>query len=85
MGLINEIVPADELRDRAMALATELANGPTKAYGAMRKLLRESWSNDLQSQFAAETRVIKYTADSADAAEAITAFPQKRKPKFTGR
>ncbi|BBW99660.1 enoyl-CoA hydratase [Mycolicibacterium moriokaense] len=84
-GLINEIVPADELRDRAMALATELANGPTKAYGAMRKLLRESWSNDLQSQFAAETRVIKYTADSADAAEAITAFPQKRKPKFTGR
>ena len=51
----------------------------------MRQLLRESWSNDLQSQFAAETRVIKYTADSADAAEAITAFPQKRKPKFTGR
>ncbi|BBY81207.1 enoyl-CoA hydratase/isomerase family protein [Mycolicibacterium pulveris] len=81
-GLINEIVPADELRDRALAVATELANGPTKAYGAMRQLLRESWGNDLPSQLAAETRVIKFTANSADAAEAITAFPQK--PHFTG-
>lgn len=84
-GLINEIVPADELRERALALAGELAHGPTKAFGAMRQLLRESWSNDLQSQLAAETRVIKDTANSADATEAITAFPQKRKPEFTGR
>ncbi|MGV0795408.1 enoyl-CoA hydratase-related protein [Mycolicibacterium elephantis] len=84
-GLINEIVPADEIRDRAMAVATELAHGPTKAYAAMRRLLRESWDNDLPTQFAAETRVIKDTADTADAANAITAFPQKRKPEFIGR
>lgn len=84
-GLINEIVPADELRDRAMAVALELANGPTKAYAAMRRLLRESWVNDLPTQFAAETRVIKDTANTADAANAITAFPQKRKPEFIGR
>lgn len=84
-GLVNELVPADELRERALALATELANGPTKAYGAMRQLLRESWANDLPTQHAAETRVIKFTANTADATTAITAFAQKRKPEFIGR
>ncbi|QZT59577.1 enoyl-CoA hydratase-related protein [Mycolicibacterium austroafricanum] len=84
-GLINEIVPADELRDRARALATELAHGPTKAFGTMRRLLRESWTNDLSTQLAEETRVIKLTAGSADFAAAVTAFAEKRIPEFTGR
>jgi 2-(1,2-epoxy-1,2-dihydrophenyl)acetyl-CoA isomerase len=84
-GLINEIVPAGELRDRATALATQLANGPTAAFGRMRQLLRESWGNDLPAQFAAESRGIKFTGDSADAAVAIAAFANKHTPEFIGR
>jgi 2-(1,2-epoxy-1,2-dihydrophenyl)acetyl-CoA isomerase len=84
-GLINEIVPAEELRARATTLAAELASGPTRGYARMRALLRDSWSNDLPTQLVAETEAIKATGDTADAAGAIAAFAAKRKPHFTGR
>jgi len=84
-GLITEIVPADELRDSATALAAELANGPTAAFGRMRELLRETWGNDLPAQFAAESRSVRFTGDSADAAAAIAAFANKHTPEFIGR
>lgn len=84
-GLINEIVPGDQLRSRATELARELASGPTAAFGAMRALLRDSWRNDLGSQLRAESRAIKFTGDTADASAAIAAFAAKRRPEFTGR
>jgi len=84
-GLINEIVPADELRARATTLAAELADGPTRGFARMRALLRDAWINDLPTQLVAETEAIKAAGDTADAAEAIAAFAAKRKPHFTGR
>ena len=54
-GMISEIVPAEELRARAAALAASLAQGPTRAFGRMRTLLRETWDNDLSRQLLAET------------------------------
>jgi 2-(1,2-epoxy-1,2-dihydrophenyl)acetyl-CoA isomerase len=84
-GLINEIVPADELRARATTLAAELADGPTRGFARMRALLRDSWSNDLSTQLIAETEALKASGSTADAAEAIAAFAAKRKPHFTGR
>ena len=70
-GLVNEVVPADELRERATSGATELAYGPSLAFGKMRALLRDSWTNDLAKQLAAETAALKETGNTADAAEAI--------------
>jgi 2-(1,2-epoxy-1,2-dihydrophenyl)acetyl-CoA isomerase len=84
-GLINEIVPVGQLRSRATALAHELASGPTVAFATMRALLRDSWRNDLPTQLAAESRGIKLTGDSADAATAIAAFANKRRPEYAGR
>ena len=84
-GLINEVVPAGELRSRATALAAELAQGPTRGFAKMRALLRDSWHNDLPTQLLAETEAVKATGNTADAAEAITAFAAKRTPHFTGR
>jgi 2-(1,2-epoxy-1,2-dihydrophenyl)acetyl-CoA isomerase len=84
-GLINEIVPADELRTLATALAGELAHGPTLGFATMRALLRDSWHNDLSTQLLAETEGVKATGNSADAADAIAAFAAKREPRFTGR
>ncbi|WP_204354747.1 enoyl-CoA hydratase-related protein [Mycolicibacterium llatzerense] len=84
-GMVNAVVPADELRSRATQLASELASGPTRAYGRMRALLRETWSRDLSEQLLAEAESMRALGGSADAGDAITAFVAKRKPRFTGR
>src|SRR6201993_1250536 len=84
-GLINEIVPAGELRSRAEAVARELANGPTRGFARMRALLRDSWRNDLSTQLQAETEALRQTGDTGDAARAINDFAAKRRTEFTGR
>jgi 2-(1,2-epoxy-1,2-dihydrophenyl)acetyl-CoA isomerase len=84
-GLINEVVPADELRARATARAELLARGPTRAYGRLRSLLRESWHRDLAAQLRAETDALETTSATTDATTAIAAFAAKEPPHFTGR
>ena len=84
-GLINEIVPAAELRSRAEAVARELAGGPTRGFARMRALLRDTWRNDLPTQLQAETEALRDTGDTADAARAISDFAAKRRPEFDGR
>ncbi len=83
-GLVNEIVPAEELRSRAEAVARELADGPTRGFARMRALLRDTWRNDLSTQLQAETEALRHTGDTADAARAINDFAEKRRPEFTG-
>src|ERR1700751_1311747 len=83
-GLINEIVPAEELRNRAEAVTRELANGPTRGFARMRALLRDTWRNDLSTQLQAETEAMRHTGDTADAARAINDFAAKRRAEFTG-
>ncbi len=84
-GLISEVVPDQELDDRAFALATRLAAGPTRAYGQMRRLLRDSWGNDLPTQLRAETEALVATGRTEDARGAVQAFADKRRPTFEGR
>lgn len=84
-GLINEIVPAAELRQRAAGLAAELSDGPTRGFARMRALLRDSWHNDLATQLVAETEALKATGATSDAAGASAVFAAKRTPHFTGR
>lgn len=84
-GMISEIVPPSELRERAAALAGSLAQGPTRAFGRMRALLRDSWNNDLSQQLLAETEGIKATGDTADSRRAIASFAAKQTPQFEGR
>jgi 2-(1,2-epoxy-1,2-dihydrophenyl)acetyl-CoA isomerase len=83
-GLVNVVVPDDELRSRAHELATRLAHGPTRAYARMRALLRTAWTNDLSTQLYAETAMLAETGLSTDAAGAIDAFAHKHRPHFTG-
>jgi 2-(1,2-epoxy-1,2-dihydrophenyl)acetyl-CoA isomerase len=84
-GLINEIVPAAELRSRAETVARELASGPTRGFAKMRALLRDTWRNDLPTQLQDETEALRDTGNTADAARAINDFAAKRRPEFTGR
>ena len=84
-GMISEIVPAPELRRQAAALAASLAQGPTRAFGRMRALLRDTWNNDLSRQLLAETEGLEVTGGTVDAANAIASFAAKRRPQFEGR
>jgi 2-(1,2-epoxy-1,2-dihydrophenyl)acetyl-CoA isomerase len=62
--------------------AAKLASGPTQAYGGVKKLLRMSFNDTLESQMERETRQIVELGQSADGREGVRAFVDKRKPKF---
>jgi 2-(1,2-epoxy-1,2-dihydrophenyl)acetyl-CoA isomerase len=83
-GLVNRVVPADQLRDEAMALARSFAAGPTKAFGATKRLLNSAFDESLESQLEKETRNIAATAATEDALNGLAAFSEKRKPAFKG-
>lgn len=84
LGLVNEVVPADQLHEHALALATRLALGPTTGYGHMRRLLRGAWTRDLGEQLTAETVAVAAAGDTKDAAAGIAAFIAKQRPTFEG-
>ena len=84
-GLINKVVPASALIGEAEALAAELAQGPTRAYGGVKRLLQSAATESLETQMELETLLIAETGTSADGREGISAFMDKRKATFTGR
>ncbi len=84
-GLINKVVPAEKVMDEAMALATELAAGPTKTYGMVKDLLLQTFSGSLETQMELEARGIAAAAVTEDGREGIRAFLEKRAPIFTGK
>ncbi len=83
-GLVNEVVPAEELMTRAKDLATELAAGPTLAFGEVKSLLNASFDNGLETQMELESRAISRMSGTADGAEGIAAFLEKRGADFKG-
>jgi 2-(1,2-epoxy-1,2-dihydrophenyl)acetyl-CoA isomerase len=84
-GLVAELVPAEELRDRAWALAARLAAGPTRAFAIQRRLLRDSWQATFSDQLRAESDGIAASGNTHDAWGAVSAFLDKRRPTFEGR
>ena len=84
-GLINRLTDDGALVDEAMTLAQDLANGATRAMGAVKKMLAESFTNPLETQMEIESRTIAAMAQTSDGREGIAAFVGKRKPSFYGR
>jgi len=78
------VVPAADLMTEVTKLATQLAKGPTQAYGGVKKLVMMSINDTLESQMELETRVIAQMSTTKDAREGIRAFVEKRKPSFVG-
>ena len=85
LGLINQIVPAADLTRRTNVLAHRLAAGPLVAYGHIKRLMRASLDNDLPTQMAAERTAFHTCAATADFAEGVAAFREKRPATFVGR
>lgn len=83
-GMVSQVVPDDDLMSTATELAARLAIGPTKAFGATKRMLHDSLSSSLETQMELEARTIADITKTADAREGITAFLEKRRPSFTG-
>jgi enoyl-CoA hydratase/carnithine racemase len=84
-GLVGRVVPRAQLEAEALVAARELAAGPTVAYGEMRRLLARSMSLSIAEGLHAEWEAMIRTGGTHDAPEAITAFVEKRAPRFEGR
>lgn len=85
LGLANRVVPMAELDAATATLAARLAAGPTVAYGAMKRLMRQSLERSLPEQLAAEQQAFAHCAATADFREGIAAFYARRPAQFNGR
>jgi 2-(1,2-epoxy-1,2-dihydrophenyl)acetyl-CoA isomerase len=85
LGLVNRVVPADELADATTELAERLAHGPTLAYGFAKQAVYEGANLTFDSLLDLEARNQKVAGRSHDVREGIRAFREKRKPEFRGR
>jgi len=84
MGLVNWVVPDAELEDRTAQLAARLASGPTVAYANAKKLFNSVHHLSMESQLQMEAERMADSMTTADHAEGVTAFMEKRKPQFKG-
>jgi 2-(1,2-epoxy-1,2-dihydrophenyl)acetyl-CoA isomerase len=84
LGLVDRVVPAGELAAETARLAEVIASGPPLAIAAIKRALRKSEQNDLRSQLALESENQVRAFLSADAAEGMAAFFEKRAPRFRG-
>ena len=85
LGLINEIVPAEKLLDRARELAAQLAENSPLSLFHTKRLLTDHARLELDSQIESAIRENAGIRESADFREGIESFLEKRKPKWTGR
>jgi 2-(1,2-epoxy-1,2-dihydrophenyl)acetyl-CoA isomerase len=84
LGIANRVVPADELDALAMDWAVRLAQGPTKAITMTKWLLNRSSESSRQTAFEEEAFAQELVNTSADAAEGMAAFRERRSTEFTG-
>ena len=83
-GLVNRVVPADQLPEITAAWARRLADGPTLAFGLTKRAMNRSWEMNLDEALAYEAHLQEVAGRSQDNREGIAAFLEKREARFTG-
>ncbi len=84
IGMINRVVAAESLSEEAIKMARQLALAPTGSIGRIKRMLNQSFSNDLQTQLDLEHASQIESGKSNDFKEGVSAFFEKRQPNFTG-
>lgn len=82
LGAVTRVVPADELAVEGRRLAAQLADGPTRAFGTVRRLLAEGQGATLAEQLDSEAAAISAAAGGAEGREGVAAFLARRAPAF---
>jgi 2-(1,2-epoxy-1,2-dihydrophenyl)acetyl-CoA isomerase len=85
LGIINRIVPGDQLDALAREWAERLAAGPTYAIGSSKRLLNRGTECDLDTCFEEELFTQTLVTQSDDSKEGMNSFRERRKPVFRGR
>jgi len=83
-GMVNYVVPAEQLPEITAAWARRLADGPTLAFGLTKRAMSRGWDMTLDEALEYEAHLQEVAGRSKDNREGITAFVEKREPKFTG-
>ncbi|MFF5981004.1 enoyl-CoA hydratase/isomerase family protein [Streptomyces olindensis] len=84
LGLVNRVVPDEDLDKTARAWADRLATGPTRALALTKQLVNASLDTDRGTAFAAEAAAQEINMATADAQEGVRSFVERRSPLFRG-
>jgi len=84
-GLVDHVVPDADLSKEALALANQLASGPTIAFGEIKRLFLKASAIEMQALFEDEALTLARVSTTFDAQEGIAALVEKRQPVFQGR
>lgn len=84
-GLVNRVVPGEQLLATAREFALKLVRGPTFAHGMTKEMLERESQLDLESALAAESQAQQICSQSVDFREAYRALVRQRRPRFQGR
>ncbi len=84
-GLVTRVVPDADLQSTVATLARDLAQGPSKAFGAAKRLFHQSTWESLETQWELEAQALAASGHTEDFAGGVTAFAQKKQPTFKGR
>jgi enoyl-CoA hydratase/carnithine racemase len=84
-GLVNRVLPHDDLLPTAQAWARRLAQGPTLALGMTKRMVENEWQMDLAAALEAEAQAQALMLMGEDHRRFYDAFRQRARPEFTGR